>query len=65
VKHCKAAVALDKNNYNVWVFSGLSLFYTEKELNAEQAYQKAIEIDPANPAAYKVKKLKAYILGTF
>lgn len=69
LKQCKNALRLDKKNYNVWLLAGKSSFEcssldNDKEEREEEkmtpleqsdaAYRKAIEIDEANPLAWRV-----------
>jgi Tfp pilus assembly protein PilF len=48
------ALKHDKQCYNAYVFAGAAAEGLENAANAEQAYRKAVEIDPENPLAFQV-----------
>ncbi|XP_056393771.1 SKI3 subunit of superkiller complex protein [Hyla sarda] len=53
LKHCKAVLKLEKNNYNAWVFIGLAASELEQPEQAHAAYKKAAEIDPEQLLAWQ------------
>ncbi|XP_073447000.1 superkiller complex protein 3 isoform X3 [Dendrobates tinctorius] len=53
LKHCKAALKLEKNNYNAWVFIGLAASELEQPDQAQAAYKKAAEIEPEQLLAWQ------------
>ncbi|PRP83581.1 tetratricopeptide repeat protein 37-like [Planoprotostelium fungivorum] len=68
LKQCRGALKIDKKNYNAWLMVGKSSFESfisgggkeekdEEKMSpleqADTAYRKAIEIDEANPFAWK------------
>ncbi|XP_018416037.1 PREDICTED: tetratricopeptide repeat protein 37 [Nanorana parkeri] len=53
LKQCKAALKLDKNNYNAWVFIGLAAAELEQEGQAQAAYRKAAELEPEQLLAWQ------------
>lgn len=53
LKHCKAVLKLEKNNYNAWVFIGLAASELEQPDQAHAAYKKAIEADPEQLLAWQ------------
>ncbi|XP_066459101.1 superkiller complex protein 3 [Eleutherodactylus coqui] len=53
LKHCKAVLKLDKNNYNAWVFIGLAASELEQPDQAQAAYKKATEIEPEQLLAWQ------------
>jgi tetratricopeptide (TPR) repeat protein len=53
-KTCKTILENDKSNYNAWIFFGVALFNMDNFPQTEQAYKKAIELDPRNPLAWRV-----------
>eukprot|EP00124_Ichthyophonus_hoferi_P002996 Ihof_evm2s233 gene=Ihof_evmTU2s233 len=53
LKHCKAVITLDKKNYNAYVFVGAAAEGLENPSQAEQAYRKAIDIEPNQPLAFQ------------
>ncbi|KAM3940662.1 superkiller complex protein 3 isoform 1-T2 [Leptodactylus fuscus] len=53
LKHCKAVLKLEKNNYNAWVFIGLAASELEQPDQAQAAYKKAAEIEPEQLLAWQ------------
>ncbi|KAM9167797.1 superkiller complex protein 3 isoform 1-T3 [Mergus octosetaceus] len=53
LKHCKAVLKQEKNNYNAWVFIGLAACELEQPDQAKGAYKKAIEIEPNQLLAWQ------------
>ncbi|XP_046856769.1 tetratricopeptide repeat protein 37-like [Xenia sp. Carnegie-2017] len=53
IAHCKAALKLDKVNYNAFVFIGVASLELAKPEQAFFAYKKAINIDPENILAWQ------------
>ncbi|KAM6392204.1 superkiller complex protein 3 isoform 2-T3 [Rhynochetos jubatus] len=53
LKHCKAVLKQEKNNYNAWVFIGLSAAELEQPDQAKGAYKKAIELEPNQLLAWQ------------
>lgn len=53
LKHCKAVLKIDKQNYNAWVFIGVSAQEMEQPIQAEAAFLKAIEISPDQHLAWQ------------
>ncbi|NXN17882.1 TTC37 protein, partial [Indicator maculatus] len=53
LKHCKAVLKQEKNNYNAWVFIGLSAAELEQPDQAKGAYKKAIEYEPNQLLAWQ------------
>ncbi|XP_040198266.1 tetratricopeptide repeat protein 37 isoform X2 [Rana temporaria] len=53
LKQCKAALKLDKNNYNAWVFIGLAAAELEQPDQAQAAYRKAAELEPEQLLAWQ------------
>ncbi|XP_075597024.1 superkiller complex protein 3 isoform X1 [Balearica regulorum gibbericeps] len=53
LKHCKAVLKQDKNNYNAWVFIGLAAAELEQPDQAKGAYKKAIELEPNQLLAWQ------------
>ncbi|KAM9328956.1 superkiller complex protein 3 [Gastrophryne carolinensis] len=53
LKQCKAALKLDKNNYNAWVFIGLAAAELEQPEQAQAAYRKAAELEPEQLLAWQ------------
>ncbi|XP_008935057.1 PREDICTED: tetratricopeptide repeat protein 37-like, partial [Merops nubicus] len=53
LKHCKAVLKQEKNNYNAWVFIGLSAAELEQPDHAKGAYMKAIELEPNQLLAWQ------------
>lgn len=53
LKHCKAVLKIDKNNYNAWVFIGLSATELEQPDQAQMAYRKAVELEPEQLLAWQ------------
>uniref|UniRef100_A0A669R1N4 Tetratricopeptide repeat domain 37 n=1 Tax=Phasianus colchicus TaxID=9054 RepID=A0A669R1N4_PHACC len=54
LKHCKAVLKQEKNNYNAWVFIGLAAAELEQPDQAKGAYKKAIELEPNQLLAWQV-----------
>uniref|UniRef100_A0A8C3GAK6 SKI3 subunit of superkiller complex n=1 Tax=Cyclopterus lumpus TaxID=8103 RepID=A0A8C3GAK6_CYCLU len=55
LKHCKAVLKLEKNNYNAWVFIGLAASELEHTDQAQTAYKKAVELEPEQLLAWQVR----------
>ncbi|XP_076021281.1 superkiller complex protein 3 [Genypterus blacodes] len=53
LKHCKAVLKLEKNNYNAWVFIGLAASELEQPDQAQTAYKKAVELEPEQLLAWQ------------
>ncbi|XP_072439260.1 superkiller complex protein 3 isoform X1 [Chiloscyllium punctatum] len=53
LKHCKAVLKQDKNNYNAWVFIGVAAAELEQPDQAKTAYKKATELDPDQLLAWQ------------
>ncbi|XP_041042378.1 tetratricopeptide repeat protein 37 isoform X2 [Carcharodon carcharias] len=53
LKHCKAVLKQDKNNYNAWVFIGVAAAELEQPDQAKTAYKKAAELDPDQLLAWQ------------
>ncbi|NXL35437.1 TTC37 protein, partial [Glaucidium brasilianum] len=53
LKHCKAVLKQEKNNYNAWVFIGLSAAELGQPDQSKGAYKKAIEIEPNQLLAWQ------------
>ncbi|XP_018614966.1 tetratricopeptide repeat protein 37 isoform X1 [Scleropages formosus] len=53
LKHCKAVLKLEKNNYNAWVFIGVSACELDQPDQAQTAYRKASELEPEQPLAWQ------------
>uniref|UniRef100_A0A8C3AUP9 SKI3 subunit of superkiller complex n=1 Tax=Cyclopterus lumpus TaxID=8103 RepID=A0A8C3AUP9_CYCLU len=53
LKHCKAVLKLEKNNYNAWVFIGLAASELEHTDQAQTAYKKAVELEPEQLLAWQ------------
>ncbi|NWR38286.1 TTC37 protein, partial [Tachuris rubrigastra] len=53
LKHCKAVLKQEKNNYNAWVFIGLAAAELEQPDQAKGAYKKAIELEPNQLLAWQ------------
>ncbi|KAM9367468.1 superkiller complex protein 3 [Phaethornis superciliosus] len=53
LKHCKAVLKQEKNNYNAWVFIGLAAAELEQPDQAKAAYKKAIELEPNQLLAWQ------------
>ncbi|XP_040277485.1 tetratricopeptide repeat protein 37 isoform X1 [Bufo bufo] len=53
LKHCKAVLKLEKNNYNAWVFIGLAASELEQPDQSYGAYKKATEIEPEQLLAWQ------------
>uniref|UniRef100_A0AAV2MRH5 N-sulphoglucosamine sulphohydrolase C-terminal domain-containing protein n=1 Tax=Knipowitschia caucasica TaxID=637954 RepID=A0AAV2MRH5_KNICA len=52
LKHCKDVLKVE-NNYNAWVFIGLSATELEQPDQAQMAYKKAVELDPEQLLAWQ------------
>ncbi|XP_051875382.1 tetratricopeptide repeat protein 37 [Pristis pectinata] len=53
LKHCKAVLKQDKNNYNAWVFIGVAATELEQPDQAKTAYKKATELEPDQLLAWQ------------
>ncbi|XP_062985670.1 superkiller complex protein 3 isoform X2 [Elgaria multicarinata webbii] len=53
LKHCKAVLKQEKNNYNAWVFIGLAAAELEQPDQAQGAYKKAAELEPGQLLAWQ------------
>ncbi|XP_065512362.1 superkiller complex protein 3 isoform X2 [Caloenas nicobarica] len=53
LKHCKAVLKQEKNNYNAWVFIGLAAAELDQPDQAKGAYKKAIELEPNQLLAWQ------------
>uniref|UniRef100_A0A8C8SA33 Tetratricopeptide repeat domain 37 n=1 Tax=Pelusios castaneus TaxID=367368 RepID=A0A8C8SA33_9SAUR len=53
LKHCKAVLKQEKNNYNAWVFIGLAAAELEQPDQARSAYGKAAELEPGQLLAWQ------------
>ncbi|KAK9814136.1 hypothetical protein WJX72_001132 [[Myrmecia] bisecta] len=53
LKHCKAALKLDKRSYEAYLLIGKAAFELGEHGQADLAYRKAIEVDAVRPAAWK------------
>ncbi|KAM4638019.1 superkiller complex protein 3 isoform 1-T2 [Amazona ochrocephala] len=53
LKHCKAVLKQEKNNYNAWVFIGVAAAGLEQPDQAKGAYKKAIELEPNQLLAWQ------------
>ncbi|XP_042711758.2 superkiller complex protein 3 isoform X1 [Chrysemys picta bellii] len=53
LKHCKAVLKQEKNNYNAWVFIGLAAAELEQPDQAQSAYRKAAELEPGQLLAWQ------------
>ncbi|KAI1900403.1 hypothetical protein AGOR_G00049590 [Albula goreensis] len=53
LKHCKAVLKLEKNNYNAWVFIGVAASELEQPDQAQTAYRKASELEPEQLLAWQ------------
>ncbi len=65
LQHCKAALKLDKNNYNVYVFIGLAATELGQDAQAEQSYRRAVALSAANPLAWQVIRLTTLQISSF
>lgn len=52
LQYCKKALSIDKKNYHALFFAGFCSAKLNLVQQAEQAYNKAIEIDPNNAQAW-------------
>ncbi|MBN3316771.1 TTC37 protein, partial [Atractosteus spatula] len=53
LRHCKAVLKLEKNNYNAWVFIGVAAAELEQPEQAQTAYRKAAELEPEQLLAWQ------------
>lgn len=53
LKHCKAVLKLEKNNYNAWVFIGVAAGELEQPDQAQTAYRKAMQLEPEQLLAWQ------------
>ncbi|NWI85017.1 TTC37 protein, partial [Pitta sordida] len=53
LKHCKAVLKQERNNYNAWVFIGLAATELGQPDQAKGAYKKAIELEPNQLLAWQ------------
>ncbi|XP_071437834.1 superkiller complex protein 3 [Pithys albifrons albifrons] len=53
LRHCKAVLKQEKNNYNAWVFIGLAAAELDQPDQAKGAYKKAIELEPNQLLAWQ------------
>ncbi|NWH75124.1 TTC37 protein, partial [Piaya cayana] len=53
LKHCKAVLKQEKNNYNAWVFIGLAAAELEQPDQAKGAYKKAVDLEPNQLLAWQ------------
>ncbi|NXA31997.1 TTC37 protein, partial [Eudromia elegans] len=53
LKHCKAVLKQEKNNYTAWVFIGLAAAELEQPDQAKGAYKKAVELEPNQLLAWQ------------
>ncbi|XP_053276715.1 SKI3 subunit of superkiller complex protein [Pleuronectes platessa] len=53
LRHCKAVLKLEKNNYNAWVFIGLAASELEQPDQSQSAYKKAAELEPEQLLAWQ------------
>ncbi|XP_056022044.1 SKI3 subunit of superkiller complex protein-like [Ostrea edulis] len=53
LKHCKAILAQDKNNYNALVFVGVAADGLDQHEQTVKAYRRASEADPEQPLAWQ------------
>lgn len=53
LKHCKAVLKLEKNNYNAWVFIGVAATELQQPDQAQTAYRKASELEPEQLLAWQ------------
>ncbi|XP_043965312.1 tetratricopeptide repeat protein 37 [Gambusia affinis] len=53
LKHCKAVLKLEKNNYNAWVFIGKAASELEQPDQSQAAYRKAVELEPEQLLAWQ------------
>uniref|UniRef100_A0A671Y177 SKI3 subunit of superkiller complex n=1 Tax=Sparus aurata TaxID=8175 RepID=A0A671Y177_SPAAU len=63
LKHCKAVLKLEKNNYNAWVFIGLAASELEQPDQSQMAYKKAVELEPEQLLAWQVKWENVVVIG--
>uniref|UniRef100_A0AAX7T5H4 Tetratricopeptide repeat domain 37 n=1 Tax=Astatotilapia calliptera TaxID=8154 RepID=A0AAX7T5H4_ASTCA len=55
LKHCKTVLKIEKNNYNAWVFIGLSASELDQPDQSQAAYKKAVELEPEQLLAWQVR----------
>eukprot|EP00198_Chlamydomonas_reinhardtii_P011198 XP_001700535.1 predicted protein [Chlamydomonas reinhardtii] len=53
LQHCKEALAEDKSCYEAYVFVGKAAFSLGEAPQAQAAYRRAADLDPANPLAWQ------------
>lgn len=53
LKHCKAVLKLEKNNYNAWVFIGKAASELDQPDQSQAAYKKAVELEPEQLLAWQ------------
>uniref|UniRef100_A0A4W4G194 Tetratricopeptide repeat domain 37 n=1 Tax=Electrophorus electricus TaxID=8005 RepID=A0A4W4G194_ELEEL len=53
LKHCKAVLRLEKNNYNAWVFIGVAAGELDQPEQAQASYKKAAELEPEQLLAWQ------------
>nr|XP_032824456.1 tetratricopeptide repeat protein 37 isoform X2 [Petromyzon marinus] len=53
LKHCKAVLQADKENYTAWVFIGVAAGELDQPEKAEDSFRRAAHIDPAQPLAWQ------------
>ncbi|XP_065837280.1 tetratricopeptide repeat protein 37-like [Oscarella lobularis] len=53
LKHCKAVLKLDKNNYNALLFVGKCASEMDQPDQARAAFKKAVEVDETSPLAWQ------------
>ncbi|XP_036000323.1 tetratricopeptide repeat protein 37 [Fundulus heteroclitus] len=53
LRHCKAVLKLEKNNYNAWVFIGKAASELEQPDQSQAAYKKAAELEPEQLLAWQ------------
>uniref|UniRef100_A0A3P9C914 SKI3 subunit of superkiller complex n=1 Tax=Maylandia zebra TaxID=106582 RepID=A0A3P9C914_9CICH len=53
LKHCKTVLKIEKNNYNAWVFIGLSASELDQPDQSQAAYKKAVELEPEQLLAWQ------------
>ncbi|CAN0074756.1 unnamed protein product [Lampetra planeri] len=53
LKHCKAVLQADKENYTAWVFIGVAAGELDQPEKAEDSFRRAAHIDPVQPLAWQ------------
>ncbi|XP_076854203.1 tetratricopeptide repeat protein 37 isoform X2 [Brachyhypopomus gauderio] len=53
LKHCKAVLKLEKNNYNAWVFIGVAASELDQADQSRAAYRKATDLEPQQLLAWQ------------